>query len=43
MNLEISGTDYTEENNEVGLNLKSKLVLENGLVSLPNRSKLIDG
>ena len=30
MNLEISATDYTEEKNEVELNLQSKLVLENG-------------
>ena len=43
MNLEISGTDYTEEKNELELNLQSKLVLENGLVSLPDPSKLIDG
>ena len=43
MNLDISATDYTEESNEVKLNLQSKLVLENGLVSLPDPSKLIDG
>ena len=42
MNLEISATDYTEEKNEVELNLQSKLVLENGLVSLSDPSKLID-
>ena len=43
MNLEISATDYIEEKNEVELNLQSKLVLENGLVNLPDPSKLIDG
>ena len=43
MNLEISGTDYTEEKSEVELNLQSKLVLENGLESLPDPSKLTDG
>ena len=43
MNLEISATDYIEEKNEVELNLQSKLVLENGLVSLPDPSKLMDG
>ena len=43
MNLEISATDYIEEKNEVELNLQSKLVLENGLVSLPDPSKSIDG
>ena len=42
MNLEISAADYTEEKNEVELNLQSKLVLENGLVSLTDPSKLID-
>ena len=42
MNLEISATDYTEEKNEVEMNLQSKLVLENGLLSLPDPSKLID-
>ena len=42
-NLEISATDYIEEKNDVGLNLQSKLVLENGLVNLPDPSKLIDG
>ena len=42
MNLEISATDYIEEKNEVELNLQSKLVLENVLVSLPDPSKLID-
>ena len=43
MNPEIGATDYTEEKNEVKLNLQSKLVLENGLVSLPDPSKLRDG
>ena len=43
MNLEISAIDYIEEKSEVELNLQSKLVLENGLVSLPDPSKLIDG
>ena len=43
MNLEISATDYIEEKNEVELNLQSKLVLENGLVKLPDPSNLIDG
>ena len=43
MNIEISAKDYIEEKNEVELNLQSKLVLENGLVSLPDPSKLIDG
>ena len=43
MNLEIKATDYIEEKNEVELNLQSKLVLENGLVNLPDPSKLIDG
>ena len=43
MNLEISVTDYIEEKNEVELNLQSKLVLGNRLVSLPEPSKLIDG
>ena len=43
MNLEISATDYIEEKNEVEVHLQSKLVLENGLVSLPDPSKLIDG
>ena len=33
-------TDYIEEKSEVELNLQSKLVLENGLVSLPDPSKL---
>ena len=32
-----------EEQNEVEINLQSELVLENGLVSLPDPSKLIDG
>ena len=36
MNLEISATDNIEEKNEVELNLQSKLVLENGIVSLPD-------
>ena len=39
MNLEISATDYIEEKNEVELNLQSNLVLENGLVNLPDPSK----
>ena len=43
MNLQISVTDYIEEKNEVQLNLQSKLVLENGLVDLPDPSKLTDG
>ena len=43
MNLEISATDYIEEKNEVELNLQSKLVLENGLVNLPDPLKLING
>ena len=43
MDLEISATDYIEEKNKVELNLQSKLVLESGLVSLPDPSKLIDG
>ena len=43
MNIEISAKDYIEEKNEVELNLQSKLVLGNGLVSLPDPSKLIDG
>ena len=43
MNIEISATDYIEEKNEVELNLQSNLVLENGLVNLPDPSKLIDG
>ena len=43
MNLEISAKDCIEEKNEVGLNFQSKLVLENGPVSLPDPSKLIDG
>ena len=43
MNYEISTADYIEEKNEVKLNLQSKLVLENGLVDLPDPSKLIDG
>ena len=43
MNLEISATDYIEEKNEVELNFQSKLVLENGLVNLPDCSKLIGG
>ena len=43
MNIEISAKDYIEEKNEVELNLQSKLVLENGLVSLPDPSRLIDG
>ena len=42
INLEISATDYIEEKNEVGLNLQSELVLENGLATLPDPSKLID-
>ena len=42
MNLEISATDCIEEKNEVNLNFQSKLVLENGPVSLPDPSKLID-
>ena len=33
MNLDISATDCIEEKNEVELNLQSKLVLENELVS----------
>ena len=36
-------SDYIEEKNEVELNLQAKLVLENGLVSLPDPSKLTDG
>ena len=36
-------SDYIEEKTEVELSLQSKLVLENGLVSLPDPSKLIDG
>ena len=36
-------TDYIEEKSEVELNLQSKLVLENGLESLPDPSKLTDG
>ena len=43
MNLDISATDCIEEKNEVELNLQSKLVLENELVSLPDLSKLIEG
>ena len=43
MNLEISATGYIEEKNEVELNLQSKLVFENRIVSLPDPSKLIDG
>ena len=43
MNLKISATDYIEEKNEVELNFQSKLVLENGLVNLPDCSKLIGG
>ena len=42
MNLEIRATDCIEEKNEVNLNFQSKLVLENGPVSLPDPSKLID-
>ena len=38
---EISATDYIEEKNKVQLNLQSKLVLENGLVSLPDPSELM--
>ena len=43
MNLKISATAYIEEKNEVELNFQSKLVLENGLVNLPDCSKLIGG
>ena len=43
MNLDTSATDCIEEKNEVELNLQSKLVLENELVSLPDLSKLIEG
>ena len=32
-----------EEKNEVEMNLQPKLVLENGIVSLPDPSKLIEG
>ena len=39
----MSAIDYITEKNEVKLNLQSKLVLENVLVSLPDPSKLIDG
>ena len=38
MDLEISATDYIEGKNKVELNLQSKLVLESGLVSLPDPS-----
>ena len=38
MNLQISVTDYKKEKNEVKMNLQLKLVLENGLVSLPDLS-----
>ena len=39
MNLEISDIDYIEEKYELKLNFQSKLVLENGLVSLPDALK----
>ena len=39
MNLEISATDYIDEKNGVKLNLRSKLVLANGLVSLPGPTR----
>ena len=39
MNLEISATDYINEKNGVKLNLRSKLVLANGLVSLPDPTR----
>ena len=42
MNLEINVTDFMEDKNEVEMNLQSKLVLENGRVSLPDLSKLKD-
>ena len=43
MNLEIRVTEYMEEKNEDKMNLQSKPVFENGLVSPPDHSKLIDG
>ena len=36
-------TDYIEEKDEIERNFKANLVLENGLVSLPEPPKLIDG
>ena len=43
LDLGITATDIIEEKNEIELNHKAKLLLENGLVKLPDPSKLVDG
>ena len=43
MNLKVTATDFLEENNEIRVNHEEKLVVENGLIKLPDPSKLVDG
>ena len=43
LNLPVTATDYLEEQEEIMKNYKEKLILENGLVTLPDPLTLQDG
>ena len=43
LNLPVTATDYLEEQEEIKKNYKEKLILENGLVTLPDPVTLQDG
>ena len=43
LNLPVTATDYLEEQEETKKNYKEKLLLENGLVTLPDLVTLLDG
>ena len=43
LNLPVTATDYLEEQEEIKKNYKEKLILENGLFTLPDPVTLQDG